>query len=336
MLAWKMDAAQFNQFLQAMQRSGNKRKLPEFTSGDPLQWLEWRVTYNIRELNNWADNAVGVTQIKAAMGGFAAVTVQGLNHAKPDELLKLYEAKFVTAEWSVQAGQMFSSAKQQQNKSITAWHIRVCTLYRRSDVAANMETTRELSLLTALSSVSRIRRSWRRRWMYSRQIWRTPWLRQLWRLLRWPAWQNRPERSLRQGWTPWERRSTVCQRHPGEAADLARLRRGNIWSVSTVVNQVTSNEIALRRGRTSAARVRGTGTRRRDKEHLSMEGGSRPSTHWSTCCSRRTSRREMWEKPRRPLRRQKTREAGQPLPGRTWLPASTAWGAHPNIVITGH
>ncbi len=87
-----------------MKRSGNKRKLPEFTSGDPLQWLEWRVTYNnIRELNNWADDSTCMAQIKAAMGGYAAVAVQGLDHAQPNELLNLYEAKFVTAAGSVQA-----------------------------------------------------------------------------------------------------------------------------------------------------------------------------------------------------------------------------------------
>ncbi len=140
-----MNADQFDRFLAAMQRSGNKRKLPEYTSGDPLQWLEWRVTYeNIRTLNNWVENDVCVAQIKAAMGGYAAVAVQGINHADPGELLNLYEAKFVTAAGSVQARQMFVSAKQQHNESITAWHTRVRTLYRRADVNANLETTKEL------------------------------------------------------------------------------------------------------------------------------------------------------------------------------------------------
>ena len=140
-----MNADQFDRFLAAMQRSGNKRKLPEFTSGDPLQWLEWRVTYNnIQQLNNWNDNDVCVAQIKAAMGGYAAVAVQGLHHDEPGPLLDLYEAKFVTAAGSVQARQMFTAAKQQHNESITAWHTRVRTLYRRADAAANLETTKEL------------------------------------------------------------------------------------------------------------------------------------------------------------------------------------------------
>ncbi len=140
-----MDAAQFQQFLNALQRSGNKRKLPEYTSGDPVAWLEWRVTYNnIRVLNAWNDDATCVSQIKGAMGGYAAVAVQGLDHATPQGLLDLYEARFCTAAASVQARQQFLAAKQEATESIVAWHTRVRTLYRRSDAAANLETTREL------------------------------------------------------------------------------------------------------------------------------------------------------------------------------------------------
>ncbi len=57
---------------------------------------------NIRALNGW-DAAASVAHIKAAMTGYAAMAVQGINHADPDELLNLYEAKFCTAAASVQA-----------------------------------------------------------------------------------------------------------------------------------------------------------------------------------------------------------------------------------------
>lgn len=140
-----MDAAQFGQFLRALQNSGNKRKLPEYTSGDPVAWLEWRVTYNnIRELNGWNDDAVCVAQIKGAMGGYAAVAVQGIDNATPGGLLDAYEARFCTAAASVQARQQFLAAKQEPTESIVAWHTRVRTLYRRADAAADLEGTKEL------------------------------------------------------------------------------------------------------------------------------------------------------------------------------------------------
>lgn len=141
---------QFQQLLDAARNGGaaaiaNKRKLPVFSSGDPSGWLEWRVAYvNIRELNGWNDDAVCVAQIKAAMQGYAAMAVQGINEATPGALLNAYEAKFCTAASSVQARQMFLAAKQDVGEAITAWHTRVITLYRRADPAANLNTTREL------------------------------------------------------------------------------------------------------------------------------------------------------------------------------------------------
>lgn len=135
-----------DQFRQLLARVGgnNKRKLAVFSSGDSTEWLQWRAGYaNIRDLNNW-NAADAVAHIKAAMSGYAAMAVQGIDHANPDELLNLYEAKFCTAAASVQARQQFLAAKQEENESITAWHTRVKMLYRRADAAADMERTKEL------------------------------------------------------------------------------------------------------------------------------------------------------------------------------------------------
>ncbi len=109
-----------------------------------MEWLQWRAGFaNIRALNVWG-HAVAVAHIKAAMSGYVAMAVQGRNHAIPNELLNLYEAKFCTAAASVQARQQFLASSQDEGESITAWHMRVKMLYRRSDVAANTETTKEL------------------------------------------------------------------------------------------------------------------------------------------------------------------------------------------------
>lgn len=135
--------AQFQQLL-ARVSSGSKRKLATFASGDSTEWLQWRAGFsNVRALNNWND-ADAVAHIKAAMTGYAAMAVQGMDHATPNGLLDLYEAKFCTAAASVQARQQFLAATQDEKESITAWHTRVKMLYRRSDVNADMERTKEL------------------------------------------------------------------------------------------------------------------------------------------------------------------------------------------------
>ncbi len=140
--------AQFQQLIQQIQGAGGgggvKRKLATFASGDSTEWLQWRAGFaNIRALNGW-DEAASVAHIKAAMTGYAAMAVQGINHATAEGLLNLYEAKFCTAAASVQARQQFLASSQNEGESITAWHTRVKMLYRRSDAAANTETTKEL------------------------------------------------------------------------------------------------------------------------------------------------------------------------------------------------
>ena len=144
MAAQQLTDAQFQQLLQRVGGGGNKRKLATFASGDSTEWLQWRAGFaNINALNGW-DDANAVAHIKAAMTGYAAMAVQGIHHDNPAELLNLYEAKFCTAAASVQARQQFLSAKQEESESITAWHTRVKMLYRRADVGANTETTKEL------------------------------------------------------------------------------------------------------------------------------------------------------------------------------------------------
>ncbi len=60
------------------------------------------------------------------------------------EALDAYEAKFVTAAGTTQARSDFLAAAQTNGETLTQWHTRIGTLYRRAHPNAEIETNHEL------------------------------------------------------------------------------------------------------------------------------------------------------------------------------------------------
>jgi hypothetical protein len=149
---------------------GGGRKLPAYTSGNPTDWLEWRMTFNnIATLKAW-DDARKITNIRASVQGYAVTCISGVEYGPwvavvavvggpgvaavagvvargaltSEEILDAYEAKFVTSSNSKYARQEFLDAVQNPDEALVMWHTRLSMLYRRSEPNADMENAREL------------------------------------------------------------------------------------------------------------------------------------------------------------------------------------------------
>ena len=129
-------------------------KLKCFESGDPQEWLQWRARFvNIARGKGWND-AQQRRALSQSMGGKAIEATQhirieedvaaGLPAVAAGEALDAYEAKFITAAGTTQARSDFLAAAQMNGETLTQWHTRVGTLYRRAHPNADVETSHEL------------------------------------------------------------------------------------------------------------------------------------------------------------------------------------------------
>lgn len=129
-------------------------KLKCFDSGDPQEWLQWRARFvNIARCKNWNDEQQR-RALSQSMSGKAIEATQhvrieedaalGLPALTAEEALNAYEAKFVTAAGTTRARSEFLSAAQTNGETMTQWHTRVSTLYRRAHPGVDVETSHEL------------------------------------------------------------------------------------------------------------------------------------------------------------------------------------------------
>ena len=166
-----MNAAQLAQLLAAARGGGGgDRKLPAFSSGQPTEWLEWRMTFeNMSTLKTW-NEAYRCQVLRASVQGYAVSCLSSIEYgpwaavaavpagpgvaavvavaARPaltsHQILEAYEAKFVTASNSTYARQTFLDAAQKEGEPLVQWHTRITMLYRRSEPNADLENTKEL------------------------------------------------------------------------------------------------------------------------------------------------------------------------------------------------
>ncbi len=143
--------------IQAMQpAAGPERdiKLKCFDSGDPQEWLQWRARFvTIARCKNW-DDAQQRRALSQSMSGKAIEATQhirieanaaaGLAALTAVQALDAYEAKFITSAGTTQSRSEFLAAAQTNGETLTQWHTRLATLYRRAHPAIDIETSHEL------------------------------------------------------------------------------------------------------------------------------------------------------------------------------------------------
>jgi hypothetical protein len=117
-------------------------KLLPFSSADPVEWRQWRNTFTNVATNNRWDAATARTHADAMITGVAKsiieniplnnMAVGGVAVAPVEQLLLLYDAKFVTPAAAANSRQMLFSAHQLDEESILLWHSRLYGLYKRA------------------------------------------------------------------------------------------------------------------------------------------------------------------------------------------------------------
>jgi hypothetical protein len=134
-----MDAHQFRQLVTAA-RGG--KKVPEFSTGDPVDWTTWRSNFVLAaEINGW-DNGRQRREIASAMVGVAKTYVRSIPlgivagvaaAAVPDPtlLLDAYENRFIPEAGGDVARIAFKAAKQAEDETVLNWHSRLRDLYQR-------------------------------------------------------------------------------------------------------------------------------------------------------------------------------------------------------------
>jgi hypothetical protein len=117
-------------------------KLLPFSSADPVEWRQWRSTFTNVAANNRWDAATARTHADAMINGVAKsiieniplnnVVVGGVAVAPVEQLLLLFDAKFITPAAAANSRQMLFSAHQLDEESILLWHSRLYGLYKRA------------------------------------------------------------------------------------------------------------------------------------------------------------------------------------------------------------
>jgi hypothetical protein len=117
-------------------------KLLPFSLADPVEWQQWRSTFTNVAANNRWDAATARTHADAMINGVAKsiieyiplnnVVVGGVAVAPVEQLLLLFDAKFITLAAAANSRQMLFSAHQLDEESILLWHSRLYGLYKRA------------------------------------------------------------------------------------------------------------------------------------------------------------------------------------------------------------
>lgn len=167
-----MDAAQFQQFLAAMQQQmtaqgrgmaqavaealpaaapaaqGGGKRLTPFSSGEPSDWIAWkRVFENTRTLKGWND-VEAKNQLVAAMEGMACRNVADIPTDGEDvtwkTLMAAYSNRFLPPATGKAARRDFAAARQVEKESMVQWHTRVRETFLRAYPEQNAEESIDL------------------------------------------------------------------------------------------------------------------------------------------------------------------------------------------------
>ena len=130
-----MDNAQFQQFLNTVRGRGAGMTLQPFTSGDSVEWRDWRSHYEtIAEYCGW-DDIQQRRQLKAAMQKEAASRVRDLgvnDHPNIAAMLAAFENRFVPQAEAMIVKAEFETARQEAAEKLMDWHSRLRAIFIRA------------------------------------------------------------------------------------------------------------------------------------------------------------------------------------------------------------
>ncbi len=130
-----MDNNQFQQFLNTVRGRGAGMTLQPFTSGDSVEWRDWRSHYEtIAEYCGW-DDIQQRRQLKAAMQKEAASRVRDLrvnDHNTIGAMLTAFENRFVPQAEAMIVKAEFEMARQDPTEKLMDWHSRLRAVFIRA------------------------------------------------------------------------------------------------------------------------------------------------------------------------------------------------------------
>ena len=121
---------------------GNTIKIKEFEDADAQSWQMWRLAFTNAVTHNGWNHATARAHLSNAMIGTAknltahiplgTVPVNGEAVHDVEEVLLLYDARFITPAAGAHARNELISAHQHDDESILQWHSRLNTAFRRA------------------------------------------------------------------------------------------------------------------------------------------------------------------------------------------------------------
>jgi len=135
--ALKDEVHQLRQAQDNRPRVGGRKilDLPTYSYNGVDDWMEFRARFEtIAELNS-LNNDEAKLALKGAMQGTASATIQDIDIRRPprvEDVLNLYEARFLPASASQMARVNFEAAGQRGKEGIMQFHARLRTLWRRA------------------------------------------------------------------------------------------------------------------------------------------------------------------------------------------------------------
>ena len=109
--------------------------LQTFSSGDSVEWIDWRQHYEtLADHCGWDDDAQR-RQLKAAMQGEAAARVRDIrvaDHANIGAMLAAFEERFIPQAETMLTKAEFDQARQTPGEKLLDWHGRLRSLFMRA------------------------------------------------------------------------------------------------------------------------------------------------------------------------------------------------------------
>ena len=113
------------------------RKVPTFSNAKGPDWIVWKRQFAmICKIQEWSQQRAK-QELFAAMSGEAARAVQDIEvenlYLTLEDVLNIYESRFVTASDSKMALVEFATARQTDDETVLQWHARLRELYTRAN-----------------------------------------------------------------------------------------------------------------------------------------------------------------------------------------------------------
>jgi hypothetical protein len=143
-----MDNAQLQQLLQVIRVGGGGHKTSKFLSAEGTEWRIWQRNFEQTiQINAWPNERCQ-REAAAAMESTAAEftsDIPGFAQGRNiNDMLNLYEARFLPAAAGQLAAAQFQTAAQMDGEQIAVWHARLRTIFERAFPGKDIQNSRLL------------------------------------------------------------------------------------------------------------------------------------------------------------------------------------------------